>query len=229
MSGVFQSEVTAMKKLAVLFVMLFSALAFAQNKNFEIKGHVIGESTTDFLAKEPAVKGALDNCLAEQSNPKSRWYKQHKKECQATILAFTGGSRGFLGNNPQWLFDGGKLVKAYMDSTDSNVPLGALASQGRSEYHTPQAALAELIGKLGQPTSDIPTEVQNGFGAKWTLHEFLWTPPGVIVSLDTYPASVLPESVPGHILGEWKLTAETNGEFEKEKAAVTPKSGLLDK
>jgi hypothetical protein len=35
--------------------------------------------------------------------------------------------------------------------------------------------------------------------------------------------------VPGHILGEWKLTAETNGEFEKEKAAVTPKSGLLDK
>jgi hypothetical protein len=218
-----------MKKFAVLFVLLFSASAFAQNKKFEIKGHVIGESTADFLAKEPAVKGALDNCLAEQSNPKSRWYKHHKKECQGTILAFTGGSRGFLGGNPQWLFDGGKLVRAYMDSTDSKVVISVLVSQGRSEYHWPQAVLEELIGKLGQPTSDTPTEVQNGFGAKWTLHEFLWTPPGVIVSLDTYPASVLPESVPSHSLGEWKLTAETTGEFEKEKAEVTPKSGLLDK
>jgi hypothetical protein len=71
--------------------------------------------------------------------------------------------------------------------------------------------------------------VQNGFGAKWTLHEFLWKPPGVIVSLAVYPASVLPESVPGHVDGEWKLTAETTGEFEKEKAEVAPKSGLLDK
>ena len=95
-----------MKKFAVVFVLLFSASAFAQNKNFEIKGHVIGESTTDFLAKEPAVKGSLDNCLAEQSNPKSRWYKQHKTECQATIMGFTGGARIFFEYNPQWLFDG---------------------------------------------------------------------------------------------------------------------------
>jgi hypothetical protein len=109
------------------------------------------------------------------------------------------------------------------------VVLSVLASQGKSEYHTPQASLAELIGKLGQPTSNVRTEVQNGFGAKWTLHEFVWRPPGVSVALDTYPPSVLPESVRRHILGEWKLTAETTGEFEKEKAQVTPKSGLLDK
>lgn len=218
-----------MKKFAVLLVLLFSASAFAQNKEFEIKGHVIGESTADFLAKEPALKGRLDNCLAEQSNPKSRWYKQHKTECQAMILALTGGGRAFFDYNPQWLLEGGKLVKAYMDSTDSNVTLGVLVSQGRSEYHTPQTVLTELIGKLGQPTSDIPTEVQNGFGAKWTLHEFLWRPPGLIVALDTYPPSVLPESVPAHILGEWKLTAETTGQFEKEKTEVTPRSGVLDK
>ncbi len=226
-----------MRKFALLFVLLFSTSALAQNKNFEIKGHVIGESTADFLAKEPALKGRLDNCRAEQSNPKSRWYKQHKKECQVMILAVTGGGRAFFDYNPQWLLDGGRLVKAQMDSIDSHVPIGVLASQGRSEYHTPQDALAELIGKLGQPTSDTPTDVQNGFGSKWTLHEFLWKPSGVIVSLDTYPPGVMPGpgfepmpgSVPGHTLGEWTLTAETTGEFEKEKAEVTPKSGLLEK
>jgi len=53
LSGVFQSEVTAMKKLAVLFVMLFSALAFAQNKNFEIKGHVKEKAPPIFWLRSP--------------------------------------------------------------------------------------------------------------------------------------------------------------------------------
>jgi hypothetical protein len=202
------------RKFAVLFVLLFSVSAFAQNKDFDIRGHVIGESAADFVGKEPAEKAWLDKRQAEQSNAKSGWYKHQRKQCQTAMAVVTGGARGDLGHNPTWTLDGGNLVRIEMNSYD--IPGSTVARQVREGYATPQAVLSELTGKLGDPKAERPTE---------EISLYSWTLPGGVVILGTTIASR-----PGllHKWGEWTLKAETTGEFEKENAANKPKS-VLDK
>lgn len=204
-----------MKKFAVLFVLLFSASTFAQNKNFDIRGHVIGESAADFVAKEPATKAWLDKCLAEQSNPESRWYKSHGKQCRAEIATYTQGARGVGGRNPSFTLEGGKLVRIEMNSYD--IPGSTVARQVREGYVTPQAVLSELTGKLGEPKAERPTE---------EISLYSWFPPGFVVILGTTIASRLPPGV--HDWGEWTLGVMSTGEFEKENAASKPTS-VFDK
>jgi len=215
-----------MKKFAVLFVLMLSASAFAQNKNLEIKGHVIGESTADFLAKEPAAKQALDICLAKQS--KGGRYGHLKKECQATMATYTLGARGSAGTNPEWLFDGGKLVRAYMDSYSIAIR-ELIALREGATYPWPEAVLQEVIAKLGQPTGDEAVDYHDGLGFQWPIRHVSWTLPGTIVILDIYPERARPESVPEHTHGEWQLTAMATEEYKNELRQSLPKSGVLDR
>lgn len=218
LSGVVSIGDNRMKKLAELFLLLFSASAFAphsfsQSKKVEIKGHTIGESVTEFLSKEPAAKTGFDNCQRESENPKSRWYKKHRAECSSTLSVFSHGGRGLLPGNPRWTLDAGKLVKVEMDNMLDNFD------------QSPADALADLIKKFGRPTDETPSEFQNGFGARWTTHLYVWSFPDAHVQLyvDPRPSSTY------HSYGSWMLEAETAAEHQQKLAAKEAKAGVFDK
>lgn len=227
-----------MKKHAVLFVLMFSISAFApsafaQNKQTEIKGHYVGESVVDFVAKEPAAKETLDNCQREQQSPKSRWYKKHAADCQATASVLAGSGRGTLGGNPRWTIDSGKLVKAEMDSMYSNMPLDEILRLSRTgprglPYERPDALLQDLIEKLGQPNAENDTVFTLGVGFEaYPARAYQWSFPTVywrLICTGKFEAEI-----PGHDYGEWAIVAETPWEYQQELAAERATHGALEK
>jgi hypothetical protein len=146
--------------ILILFFSIPGALrAQSTNVNFaNFNGHFIGESISDFLRLEPEAQQEVDVC------------RQHpdRHSCNHIAGALDRGERAELSTtgSANFVLDGGRLVKLTMLVDDS--------------FYNAAAALA---AKFGNPSKDTVTSSQDGSGARWQNHEYVWDTPSAYITL----------------------------------------------
>jgi hypothetical protein len=126
-----------------------------------IKGHLIGESFLDFLAKEPQRKSDLDSCHQPNASIIKGIY-----DCQSLLGAENGETSSIRARDADFFFRDRKLqvISALLDT----------------DFDSAEKSAEE---KFGRPSDRQIIPMQNGFGAKWNERFITWDTPVLYVTL----------------------------------------------
>jgi hypothetical protein len=142
----------------------------ADVKAAEVRGHVIGESTTDFLRLEPELAQEASVCRQGSSGHPDGDANESASapDCAGLLAAFDRGQRAEISNSSamEFVLDGGKLVRltAFVDGAAT-------------------AAAAEFAKQFGSPSRETAIPSRDNMGAKWKNHLFVWDTADASVTL----------------------------------------------
>ena len=148
----------------VWFLVFFVSLCFGQNNSpsepIKFRGAYLGQSLSDYV-----------DCSAHKAKSLKDGYKVHGKVCEGKVgvvarlkmhtrvmgTLFSDKDAAFEGE--EFFFDASKVTRIKIYIPDEN-------EWGKVRY--------DLIQKLGEPASEIPTVYQNAFGARWEYSQGFW-------------------------------------------------------
>ena len=196
-------------KIRIVFCipLLVAILASAQTPT--VKGHAIGESVSSFFHASRALEMAVDSCANPNAYQNSR-FRADGETCQQISSAMAGkrtrisndlarelmGSESILPFTGYVEFSAGKLSMMEVDLYSEN-------------WNT---VYPDLLKKFGRPTKTDTVELQNGYGARYSLPTVSWVRPGYVVD-----ASENMTMLYAHFIVIEMATSERMKELEKEK------------
>jgi hypothetical protein len=193
-----------MRILALIALAVFTSRSLRSQTFAPIRGHVIGESLTDFLASTGRGPAYLSACRQATSKKLARHFKVDFATCQMFIAGIDLGMRfrldigqSLIPEDPSFKtsdhaeFSGGKLVAL-------NIFIGEdrkiLKKFSPLEMPPPSISyehvLADMISRFGQPTATDAVRTQNGFGAQFEYPIAWWDLPQIFVRIGALDISM---------------------------------------
>ena len=133
-----------------------------------IKGHVLGETLRDFIAKRPADVEELNGCRSGARLRNADAYEKQwvAESCQRLTDALDSGARVSFDEHTDFIFTSYEFRKAKL--------VAVQIRQHRTEFAD---ALKDMKARFGEPTKATSVTVANGYGATMQRPEAFWFTP----------------------------------------------------
>lgn len=147
----------------------------ADVKAAEVRGHVIGESTTDFLRLEPELAQEASQCRELVYTPPVEDADRHADvtrtdgpDCGRLLAVLDRGQRAEISNSSsmEFVLNSGKLVRLTKWVGDAAVDTAA-----------------DLVKEFGTPSRKTTIAGRDNMGANWKNRLFVWDTADVSVTL----------------------------------------------
>jgi hypothetical protein len=175
--------------LSVALVVVLGALTAAQVAPTEVRGHVLGETVTEYM-KKAAHPNPTERCQSFLADSKAAKKDKNRSEWCDKLLGIATGGTGRIEIAEEPSIAGARCVpliriakgegSLWCESVIDNGRLAVVRLFLVSPY---SQVLSDLVAKYGQPSRSGTTTLQNAYGATLQVGEAYWQmPDGTVIT-----------------------------------------------
>jgi hypothetical protein len=185
------------------------AAVLASGQTPTIKGHAIGESVSSFFHASRALEMAVDSC-ANPSAYRNSKYKADEETCEQIASAMAGKRSRISNDIAHELMVSESILPfvGYVEFSAGKLSMMEVNLYG-DDWNT---VYPDLLKRFGKPTKVDTLELQNGYGARYSLPTVSWVRPGYVVD-----ASENMTILSAHFITIEMATSDRMKELQKEE------------